>query len=127
MFAALSGQPALSLTNSAVARLRIQLRSEGRTRCIRIGVKRGGCAGMEYTMEFADAPEAHDEVVEQDGLQVAIAPAATLFLIGTEIDYEAGLLESGFSFRNPNVVESCGCGESVKFSPVVPETAPADN
>ena len=83
---------------------------------LRIGVKKGGCAGMEYTMEYVDEVDPHDEVVEQDGARVMIAPMAQMFLFGTEIDYEVSLLESGFRFRNPNVTEACGCGESIKFA-----------
>ena len=82
---------------------------------LRIGLKKGGCAGMEYTMEYVAEVSPHDEVVEQDGARVMIAPMAQMFLIGTELDYETGLIESGFRFRNPNVVEACGCGESIKF------------
>jgi len=85
---------------------------------LRIGLKKGGCAGMEYTMELADTPNANEEVVEQGGARVMIAPMAQMFLFGTEIDYETGLLESGFKFRNPNVTDSCGCGESVRFEPL---------
>jgi iron-sulfur cluster assembly protein len=82
---------------------------------LRIGVKKGGCAGMEYTMDYVSDLNPLDEVVEQDGARVLIAPMAQLFLIGTEIDYETSLLEAGFKFRNPNVAEACGCGESIKF------------
>ena len=82
---------------------------------LRIGLKKGGCAGMEYTMEYVDAPDPNDEVVEQDGARVLIAPMAQMFMFGTEIDYEISLLESGFTFKNPNVVDACGCGESIKF------------
>ena len=82
---------------------------------LRIGIKKGGCAGMEYTMEYVDVADPNDEVVEQDGARVMIAPMAQMFLFGTEIDYETTLLESGFKFRNPNVTEACGCGESIKF------------
>ena len=71
---------------------------------------------MEYTMDFVDKIDAHDEVVEQDGARVMIAPMAQMFLFGTEIDYETSLLESGFKFNNPNVTEACGCGESIKFA-----------
>ncbi|RMC35012.1 HesB/IscA family protein [Paracoccus alkanivorans] len=85
---------------------------------LRIGLKKGGCAGMEYTMELADTPDANEEVVEQGEARVMIAPMAQMFLFGTEIDYETGLLESGFRFRNPNVTDSCGCGESVRFEPL---------
>ena len=82
---------------------------------LKIGLKKGGCAGMEYTMDFADSVNPMDEIVEQDGARVMIAPMAQMFLFGTEIDYETGLLESGFKFNNPNVSEACGCGESIKF------------
>jgi iron-sulfur cluster assembly protein len=70
---------------------------------------------MEYTMEYVNGPDANDEVIEQDGARVLIAPMAQMSLFGTEIDYETSLLESGFKFRNPNVTEACGCGESIKF------------
>ena len=73
---------------------------------------------MEYTMEFADSVDEHDEVVEQDGAKVIIAPMAQMFLFGTEIDFEMSLLETGFKFKNPNVVDSCGCGESIRFKDI---------
>lgn len=108
------GKAAVTLTPIAarqIARLMANQGSAG----LRIGVKKGGCAGMEYTMEYVAAVNPLDEVVEQDGARVLIAPMAQMFLIGTEIDYETGLVESGFKFRNPNVAEACGCGESIKF------------
>ncbi|SEN93768.1 iron-sulfur cluster assembly protein [Paracoccus alcaliphilus] len=85
---------------------------------LRIGLKKGGCAGMEYTMELAKAPEPNEEVVEQGAARVMISPMAQMFLFGTQIDYETGLLESGFRFNNPNVTDSCGCGESIRFEPL---------
>ena len=85
---------------------------------LRIGVKKGGCAGMEYTMDYVERPDPNDEIVDQDGARVMIAPMAQMFLFGTEIDYQTSLLESGFKFRNPNVVDACGCGESIKFRDV---------
>lgn len=85
---------------------------------LRIGLKKGGCAGMEYTMDLVDAAEPNEEVVEQGDARVVIAPKAQMFLFGTQIDYETGLLEQGFRFRNPNVTDSCGCGESVNFAPI---------
>jgi len=90
---------------------------------LRIGVKKGGCAGMEYTMEYVQGKEAHDEVVEQNGARVLIAPMAQMFLFGTEIDYEVNLLDSGFRFKNPNVADACGCGESIKFKDIDELTA----
>ena len=87
----------------------------GAGKALRIGLKKGGCAGMEYTMEYVNEISQSDEVIEVDGAKVVIAPTAQMFLFGTEIDYESGLLESGFKFKNPNVSETCGCGESIKF------------
>lgn len=110
------GQSPVSLTPAAVTHVRkLMSKAGGDAAGLRIGVKKGGCAGMEYTMDFADAAQPHDEVIEQDGARVMIAPMAQMFLFGTEIDYRASLLESGFVFNNPNVTEACGCGESVKF------------
>ena len=109
------GKAAVTLTPAAtrqIARLMEKQSSHG----LRIGVKKGGCAGMEYTMDYVASVNPLDEVVEQDGARVMIAPMAQMFLIGTEIDYELGLLEAGFKFRNPNVVDACGCGESIKFA-----------
>jgi iron-sulfur cluster assembly protein len=71
---------------------------------------------MEYTMDFVDSVDSSDELIEVDGAKVVIAPTAQMFLFGTQIDYKNGILESGFKFNNPNVSESCGCGESIKFS-----------
>ena len=82
---------------------------------LKIGLKKGGCAGMEYTMDVVAEATADDAVVEQNGARVVIAPAAQMFLFGMQIDYETGLLESGFKFRNPNVTDACGCGESISF------------
>ena len=109
------GKAAVTLSPAAarqISRLMTRDSKEG----LRIGVKKGGCAGMEYTMDYVAEVNPLDEVVEQDGARVLIAPMAQMFLIGTEIDYETSLLESKFVFRNPNVAESCGCGESIKFN-----------
>ena len=108
------GKQAVTLTPAA-ARQIARLMARDNRAGLRIGVRKGGCAGMEYTMDYVAEANPLDEVVEQDGARVLIAPMAQMFLIGTEIDYESGLLESGFRFRNPNVAESCGCGESIKF------------
>jgi iron-sulfur cluster assembly protein len=109
------GKQAVTLTPAAARQIARLMARDGH-QGLRIGVRKGGCAGMEYTMEYATTINPLDEVVEQDGARVMIAPMAQMFLIGTEIDYAESLLESGFRFRNPNVVESCGCGESVKFA-----------
>ena len=108
------GKQALTMTPRAAAQISRLMARDGK-QGLRIGLRKGGCAGMEYTMDFADSVKPMDEVVEQDGARVMIAPMAQMFLFGTEIDYETGLLESGFRFNNPNVTEACGCGESIKF------------
>jgi iron-sulfur cluster assembly protein len=108
------GKQAVTLTSAATRQI-ARLMSQNGTAGLRIGVKKGGCAGMEYTMDFAATVNPMDEVVEQDGARVMIAPMAQMFLFGTEIDYHTSLLESGFKFNNPNVAEACGCGESIKF------------
>ena len=108
------GKQAVTLTPAAATQI-AKLMDKGGHKGLKIGVKKGGCAGMEYTMDYVDDVGEHDEVVEQDGARVLIAPMAQMFLFGTEIDYEVSLLESGFKFRNPNVSEECGCGESIKF------------
>ena len=109
------GKQAVSITPAAAAQI-AKLMSSGQSQGLRIGVKKGGCAGMEYTMDYVAEIDPNDEVVEQDGARVMIAPMAQMFLFGTEIDYEVSLLESGFRFNNPNVSEACGCGESIKFA-----------
>ena len=109
------GKSPVTITPAAerqIARLMASKSAQG----LRIGLKKGGCAGMEYTMEYAEAINPHDAVVEQNGARVMIAPMAQMFLFGTEIDYQTGLLDSGFRFNNPNVTEACGCGESIKFA-----------
>ena len=116
------GQSPVTITPAAVAQIRRLMERDARFG-LKIGVKKGGCAGMEYTMDYVDAADPHDEVVEQDGARVLIAPMAQMFLFGTEIDYQTSLLESGFKFRNPNVADACGCGESIKFKDVEELTA----
>jgi iron-sulfur cluster assembly protein len=111
------GKAPVTITPAAVRQI-VRLMARDAAAGLRIGVKKGGCAGMEYTMDYVSEADPHDEVVEQDGARVLIAPMAQMFLFGTEIDYETSLLESGFRFRNPNVSEACGCGESIKFRDV---------
>ncbi|MDA9074096.1 iron-sulfur cluster assembly accessory protein [Amylibacter sp.] len=108
------GKQAVTITNAAVTQIR-KLMEQGNKKGLRVGVKKGGCAGMEYTMDYVDEIDQNDEIISQDGATVMIAPMAQMFLFGTEIDYEVSLLEAGFKFNNPNVSEACGCGESIKF------------
>ncbi|MGD9829896.1 MAG: Fe-S cluster assembly scaffold SufA [Hyphomicrobiaceae bacterium] len=108
----------ISLTDAAVARIKAIMASKPGAVGLRIGVKTGGCAGMEYTMEWAESVERLDEVVAQDGAKVLIDPKAILFLLGTEMDFKVEKLRSGFVFNNPNQSSACGCGESVSLTPV---------
>ncbi|MEO9822412.1 MAG: iron-sulfur cluster assembly accessory protein [Paracoccaceae bacterium] len=108
------GKQAVSMTSRAATQIAKLMATDGHAG-LRIGVKKGGCAGMEYTMDYVTEQDPNDEVVEQDGARVLIAPMAQMFLFGTEIDYEVSLLESSFKFRNPNVADACGCGESINF------------
>jgi len=95
---------------------------------VRVGVKNGGCAGMSYTMEYAETVNPLDEVVEDRGVRLLIDPKAVLFLLGTEMDFKVDKLSSGFVFKNPNQTSACGCGESVAITPATPEgeSAPRD-
>ncbi len=114
---AIPGKQAVTITPAAEKQITKLMARDGH-KGLRIGVKKGGCAGMEYTMDYVSEVDPHDEVVEQGAARVMIAPMAQMFLFGTEIDYEISLLESGFRFRNPNVADACGCGESIKFKDV---------
>jgi iron-sulfur cluster assembly protein len=103
------------MTVSPAAAERAKSLIEGRgkpTAGLRIGVRTKGCSGLSYTLEFADKQEPMDEVVETSGIKLLIDPKASLFLIGTEMDYEEEKLKSGFVFKNPNEKGRCGCGES---------------
>jgi iron-sulfur cluster assembly protein len=93
---------------------------------VRVGVKNGGCAGMAYTMEYAEALNPRDEVVEDKGVRLFIDPKAVLFLLGTEMDYRVDKLSASFVFNNPNQTSACGCGESVAITPARREPEPAE-
>lgn len=88
---------------------------------LRVGVKNGGCAGQEYVLEYAEAANPLDEVVEDKGVTILVEPKAVLFLVGTVIDYEVSKLSAKFIFRNPNETDACGCGESVTIEPAKPD------
>ncbi len=108
----------LTLTPRAAERVRAIMASKGpEIAGLKIGVKKGGCAGMEYTMTWADSVGKFDEVVEQDGARVIVDPQAVLYLLGTEMDYKTDKLSATFVFNNPNQTGACGCGESVNLVP----------
>ena len=111
----------MRLTDAAASRIHeIMKKSDGRFIGVRVGVKNGGCAGMSYTMDYAESQNPFDEVVEDKGVRILIDPKAVMFLIGTEMDYARERLASRFIFRNPNQTDACGCGESVALRPASP-------
>ncbi len=115
----------VSLTERAAERVREILgNAEKPFAGLRVGVKNGGCAGQEYVLNYAEAAEPLDEVVEDRGVTIFIEPKSVLFLIGSEIDYETSKLASRFVFRNPNETDACGCGESVTIQPAAPGLTP---
>jgi len=108
----------MRLTDAAARRIKdVMARADKPMAGVRVGVKNGGCAGMEYTMEYADAVRPNDEVVEDKGVKLLIDPKAVLFLLGTEMDYKTEKLSAQFVFNNPNQTSACGCGESVQLTP----------
>jgi iron-sulfur cluster assembly protein len=108
----------VTLSDAAATRVRdIMARAEKPYAGLRVGVKNGGCAGQEYVLEYAEAANPLDEIVEDKGVRILIEPKAVLFLIGTEIDYEVSRLSAKFVFNNPNQTDACGCGESVTITP----------
>ena len=108
----------VTLSDAAAARVKeIMAKADRPYVGLRVGVKNGGCAGQEYVLEYAEAANPLDEVVEDKGVTILVDPKAILFLIGTEIDYETTRLSAKFVFRNPNETDACGCGESVTIVP----------
>jgi len=104
---------AMQITDAAAERVKALLDKRGKPSAgIRIGVRTKGCSGLSYTLEYADEASKFDEVVEDKGVRILIDPKATMFIIGTEMDFVDGKLESGFVFKNPNEKGRCGCGES---------------
>jgi iron-sulfur cluster assembly protein len=107
----------MRLTDAAAARIKHVMANAARPiAAVRVGVKNGGCAGMAYTMEYAETVGPHDEVVEDKGVRILIDPKAVLFLLGTEMDYRVDKLAAQFVFNNPNQTSACGCGESVQLT-----------
>ncbi|MEP2706448.1 MAG: Fe-S cluster assembly scaffold SufA [Roseibium sp.] len=104
----------MTLTDTAAERVRgLVENSDAGAIGLRVGIKKGGCAGMEYTMDMVDEAEAGDDVIEDKGAKLFVDPSAVLFLLGTEMDFEVTKFRSGFVFKNPNETSACGCGESV--------------
>ncbi|MFZ2031797.1 MAG: iron-sulfur cluster assembly accessory protein [Vitreimonas sp.] len=106
----------VTLTDTAAARVKEIMASSAKP-YLRVGVNNGGCAGMEYVLDYADAPEQFDELVEDHDVNILIKADAVMFLLGSVIDHETTRLASRFVFRNPNQTDACGCGESVTIVP----------
>jgi iron-sulfur cluster assembly protein len=116
----------MRLTEAAADRIKELMAKSGRPIAgLRVGVRNGGCAGMAYTMEYAESANPADEVVEDKGVRILIDPKAVLFLLGTEMDYKVDKLSAQFVFNNPNQTSACGCGESVQLTPAKGEGAEA--
>jgi len=116
----------LTLTQAAVQRVREIMAANAGARGIVVDVKKGGCVGMEYVISLMQSEDSSGfDKVEQDGAEVFVARAATLFLLGTQMDFEVTALRSGFVFNNPNQISACGCGESFEIAPVAPERVEA--
>jgi len=110
----------VTLTDAAAERVReiLDERGEG---YLRVGVTNGGCAGMEYLMDYVSEPEKFDEIVEDNGVQIVVDAKAVLFILGSVVDYEIDVMSSKFTFKNPNQTDACGCGESVTIVPFAAE------
>ncbi len=116
----------MTMTAAAAARIQTIMAKKGDDVVgLRIGVKKGGCAGMEYAMDWATSVGKFDEVVERDGARVIIDPQAVLYLLGTEMDWKIDKLSAQFAFNNPNQTSACGCGESVNLKPAPKEQVEA--
>ncbi len=107
----------MTLTDAAAARIKTVMAGKPGVVGLRLGVKKGGCAGMEYAMSWAETQDKFDEVVEDKGVRLFIEPMAVLYLLGTEMDFKTDKLASQFVFNNPNQKSACGCGESVNLVP----------
>lgn len=107
----------ISMTDAAAIRVREIVASREDAHGIRLGIRKGGCAGMEYTVDLVSEPNRTDDHIEHQGAHVYVAPEAALFLLGTQMDFEKTTLRTGFTFSNPNQSSACGCGESVELKP----------
>jgi len=108
----------MTLTDAAASRVKaIVDNAGGDAKGIRVGIKKGGCAGMEYSVDLVTEPNGKDDLIELNGARVWVAPEAVLYLLGTQMDFEVTTLRSGFTFHNQNQTSACGCGESVELKP----------
>lgn len=112
------GFAVMTMTDTAAARVKAIVDNSGSdAKGVRVGIKKGGCAGMEYTIDLVTEPNSKDDLIEHGGARVWVEPSAVLYLLGTEMGFETTTLRSGFTFTNPNQTSACGCGESVELKP----------
>ena len=112
------GFAVMTMTETAAARVKAIVENSGSdAKGVRVGIKKGGCAGMEYTIDLVTEPNAKDDLIEHNGARVWVEPSAVLYLLGTQMGFETTTLRSGFTFTNPNQTSACGCGESVELKP----------
>ena len=112
------GFAVMTMTEGAAARVKQIVENSGQdAKGIRVGIKKGGCAGMEFTVDLVTEPNPKDDLIEHAGARVWIEPSAVLYLLGTQMDFETTKMRSGFVFVNPNQTSACGCGESVELKP----------
>ncbi|GAK69402.1 FeS assembly scaffold SufA [Agrobacterium rubi TR3 = NBRC 13261] len=112
------GFAVMTMTEAAASRVKAIVENSGPdAKGLRVGIKKGGCAGMEYTIDMVTEPFAKDDLIEFQDAKVWIEPSAVLYLLGTQMDFETTTLRSGFTFTNPNQTSACGCGESVELKP----------
>jgi len=112
------GFAVMTMTDAAAERVQAIVDKSGPdAKGVRVGIKKGGCAGMEYTVDLVTEPNAKDDLIEHAGARVWVEPSAVLYLLGTQMDFEATRMRSGFTFVNPNQTSACGCGESVELKP----------
>jgi iron-sulfur cluster assembly protein len=109
----------MTMTDTAADRVKeiVSSRADNGAKGVRVGIKKGGCAGMEYTVDLVTEPDPNDDHIEHDGANLWVDPAAMLYLLGTQMDFEVTKLRTGFVFNNPNQSSACGCGESVELKP----------
>ena len=117
----------MTVTETAAEQIRAVMATKPDAVALKIGLKKGGCAGMEYTLDWADEIGKHDEVVETNGVKLLVDPMAVMYMFGTEMDWQVDKFSAQFVFNNPNQTSACGCGESVELKPIEkPMVAPAD-
>lgn len=108
----------MTMTGAAASRVKAIVENSGPdAKGVRVGIKKGGCAGMEYTIDLVTEPNPKDDLIEHGGARVWVEPSAVLYLLGTQMDFESTKMRSGFTFVNPNQTSACGCGESVELKP----------